>query len=179
MAGASSARAHQPKAPLPPAVGSIRWRNARIAAYSDRIPLIKCGLWIGMGLGVALVLRALNPGVPDLLPFLGRFAILTGLGIMLVGLARMIFVDSQASLPVFVLGVAGALAGAEMAQHIIRDAIPFFSLTAWPVGLLVIAGVISDLLDVEHTEGAFLALALVLLKLLLKWTLFAHFLAPP
>ncbi len=46
-----------------------------------------------------------------------------------------------------------------MAQHIVRDLIPFFALVAWPVGFIVCAGVMTDLLDIELTEGAFLGLA--------------------
>lgn len=164
---------------LPPAVGSIRWRNQQTGEYSDRVPLIKCVLWMALGVGATLLLRALNPGVEDLLPYLGRFGILTALGVVLAFVARMTFVDSQASWAVFVLGVAGALAGADMAQHIVRDVIPFFALVAWPVGFIICAGIITDLLDIELTEGAFLGLALILLKLLLKWTLFEQFLAPP
>lgn len=164
---------------LPPAVGSIRWRNEQTGEYSDRVPLIKCALWIALGLGATLVLRALNPGVEDLVPYLGRFGILVAIGVVVAFVARMTFVDTQASWPVFVLGIAGSLAGADMAQHIVRDVIPFFALVAWPVGFIVCAAVITDLLDIELTEGAFLGLALILLKLLLKWTLFTHSLAPP
>lgn len=164
---------------LAPVPGSIRWRNARMGEFSERIPMLKCAIWLVAGLGATLVMRALNPGPEDLLPYLGRFGILVACGIALVIAARMTFIDTQASALVLVLAVAGSLAGADMAQHLIRDFLLAIALTAWPVAIVLCAGLITDLLDIELTEGAFLGVALIALKFILKITLFEQILTPP
>lgn len=165
-------------APLPPAPGSIRWRNQQLDDYSLAREMLRPAIWLGVGLLGTLLARWHMPGADDLLPYLGRFGILVAGALGVYVLARLTFFPEELPLPVIVLGVAGALAFSDLSQHIIRYATPI-ALTAWPVGLVICIGVLADALDAELIDSAILSLLFYLLKVVLKFTVFTTFLAPP
>lgn len=164
--------------PLPPAVGSVRWRNEQIDDYSLAREMLKPAIWLTVGLTATLLLRAHMPGPDDVLPHLGRFGVFVGAALVLWVVARFTFLDQEVAFPTVVLGIAAALAFSDAAQHVVRYATPV-AMTAWPIGLILCVGLLTDLLDMEVTEAAFLGVVFYGLKIMLKITLFTTFLAPP
>ncbi|MFM9995238.1 MAG: hypothetical protein ACKVU4_05495 [Phycisphaerales bacterium] len=165
-------------AALPPAVGSIRWRNEGVNDYSLAREMLKPTIWLAIGLTATLLLRAHMPGPEDVLPHLGRFGILVGGSLVLWVAARFIYLDQEVTVVTVILGIAAALACSDAIQHVVRYATPV-ALTAWPIGLVLCVGLLSDLLDMEVTEAAFLGVVFYGLKIMLKISLFTTFLPPP
>lgn len=76
------------------------------------------------------------------------------------------------------VGMAGALAGAFLTQHLVVEllvaaSIPLLGMP-WLLGLIVFLSLVSEFLDLELTEASILAIVVLGARLILKFALFDH-----
>jgi hypothetical protein len=144
-------------------------RTTIIAAAVTTVALIVIALWKA---GEA-------KDVQEAFNFLTRFGLTfaAACAVLLVCAATRI-VDYSGTMRHTAIGVAGALAGSFLAQHLSAELllainIPLLGMP-WLLGLIVFLGLASEFLDLDLTEASLLAVFILLARLLLKFLLFDH-----
>ncbi|MBX3377028.1 MAG: hypothetical protein KF678_08500 [Phycisphaeraceae bacterium] len=144
-------------------------RTTIIAAAVTTVALIVIAVW------KASEAKDAQEGVNFLIRFALTFAAAFA-GLLICAATRI--VDYSGTWRHTAIGVAGALAGSLLAQHLSAEVllainIPLLGMP-WLIGLIVFLGLASEFLDLDLTEASLLAVFILFARLLLKFLLFDH-----
>lgn len=151
---------------------STRYQRYQCNASQDRGMLLKAIAATIIGLSIVTIWKAQDKNAQEAIGFLTRYGITLIGALGIYTLCCFGVFDYCGPLPRTFFGVAGALAAALATQHICAELVPILLGVPWLLGFVVFLGVASSLLDLEIQEAGLLAIFVLGLRLILKFTLF-------
>lgn len=151
---------------------SLANRSIRIAAIVTAVSLTIIAAWKA----------AEAKDAQEAVNFLIRFGLTFAASCVILFICAVTrILDYSATLLHSAVGVAGAIAGSFLAQHLLAELllainIPLLGMP-WLLGLIVFLGLASEFLDLDFTEAALYAVFILFARLLLKFILFDHWFA--
>jgi hypothetical protein len=140
---------------------------------TQRRQLIRAGVYLGFGFCVLSALYIWDNGLEKTLGLYARQGITLAAALVVFTAARFTVIECDAGFTASVVGMAAGLALWDLSQQVLSYAL--LPVLPWIVGMVVCLGVLAEALDLEITEAAIVAVGLLLLKLVLRWTLFGAF----
>ena len=160
---------------LPP---TQRYQRFSYEAGLSRRAQLKGVILCLVGVGIVMAWKASGDGAhagpTEAVNYLTRYGITlaAALGIYFA-LCSMSIVEFAGPLSRVLFGVAGALAGADLAHHIVYSIGGWALLgVPWFIGFVVYVGLTADLLDIDLTEAGLFGILTLATRIILKFALF-------
>jgi hypothetical protein len=153
---------------------SSRYQKFAYDQYIQKRSFTKSIVLIAFGLGIIPAWKFHDGGMDDTTAYLIRYAsgaALT-LGIYFMCCLLKVF-DYCGPLPRTILAIAGALAAADLTQHLLNQTVVVYLLgVPWLIAMLVFSGLSADLPELEVTEAGLFGIFAYAGKILLKFVVF-------
>jgi hypothetical protein len=109
-------------------------------------------------------------GPGEVANYLIRYAITLGGAVLILGLGALTIIEVGTSAIMAVVGIAAALAGADLLQHALHYL--YLGILPWVAAFIAVFLMLAEFLDLEFPDAAYLAIAIIFMKVALSMTLF-------
>lgn len=152
---------------------SSRYQKYQYAADLDRRTIYKAAGILLVGVGMVSMWKFSSPGPDEAVAYLIRYGITLACAFGLYLTLCLGVISFCGPLWRAALCIAGALAGADLAHHLVYSIGGWALLgVPWFVGFVVFTGLCADLLDLEITEAGIVAIITFAIRVGLKFALF-------
>ena len=117
--------------------------------------------------------KGTSEGAGEMMAYLYRYGVTVAGAVAIAALCAMMFIDFGVSWRLTVFGVATAIVTGDFVQHTIISITPLLMPIAWALAIVACMFCLYDITDIEIPEAALLTFLIYLMKVVLKFTLFA------
>lgn len=155
---------------LPP---TTRFQKYQYDAGLQRTAYLKAIVMLIMGLGIVCITKLVQDGSEEAGGYLLRYAMTLGVAIGVYILSCFGLVEFSGTIVLTLLAIAGGVAMADLSQFLLGQTFLVYALgLPWVIAMAIYGGIISDLLDLDFSDAAILAIVTYGAKVMLKFTVF-------